>query len=346
MKLYKVAPLVPYNSKISIVKVGTSYETSSRGEAVGHAVLTVEEYHQVVSRDYSCLLSALVELGLEFSEAGFSLDGTDDMAAYDNNPQLQTTVTIFKNSKARNELPYGSYIFRANKYGMINIRPHLINENKVNLIVNKNLKQTVQNFFENPAEGRKNKLGILVYGAPGNGKTTDIMEIAHLCASMKIYMFFIDAKSDLDQLEDIRGLLQNERTVFVLEEMTERLRTQSLETLLTFLDGETSWENSVTIASTNYPEEFPANLVDRPGRFEQFIEYKNPTREQIVELAKAFGIKEDAVTSLIGQDLSFDYISFMLSQSIKLGLSVKETRTEEESKRKRLSTTFRGKIGF
>lgn len=178
------------------------------------------------------------------------------------------------------------------------------------------------------------------------GKSSEIMQLFDLCEEFKMRVFLIDADSDIGQLEQIRHLLQDDNNIFVLEEMTERLRTKSLETLLTFLDGETSWNNSVTIATTNYPEDFPANLVDRPGRFDTFIEYGPPDKEQIIKLGEAFGFDEASVSCLAGQSLSYDYVSYILSLTKKTGLSVKETRDNEEQKRKRLSSTFKGKMGI
>lgn len=96
----------------------------------------------------------------------------------------------------------------------------------------------------------------------------------------------------------------------------------------------------------NYPEDFPANLVDRPGRFETFIEYGNPDNEAIVKLGALFGYTEDDVKCLFGNKLSYDYVSYILSLSKQQGLSIKETRDNEEDKRKRLSGTFKGKMGI
>lgn len=177
------------------------------------------------------------------------------------------------------------------------------------------------------------------------GKTTEILELVDLAEEMKLRVFLVDSKTDIEYLDMIRPAMNGARTVFVLEEMTERLRG-GIEDLLTFLDGEKSWINSVTIATTNYPEDFPANLVDRPGRFETFIEYGNPTAEDITKLGEAFGFSEEQVSCLFKQQLSFDYVSYMLSLAKKNGTSVKEARDAEEEKRRRLSSTFKGKIGF
>lgn len=254
--------------------------------------------------------------------------------------------TILEYYNQKNELPYGVFNMRYGPNRETLFKPYTKNNDKVPLIKNKNLKELVLDFFNNKVEtGRKDKLGILLFGNPGNGKSTEVMELFDICQENKMRIFIIDSGFNLNAFQDLRHLLSVDNCVFVLEEVTERL-SRGVEEILTFLDGENSWSNSITIATTNYPEDMPANLIDRPGRFEQFIEYGNPTKAEIIELGKAFGFSEDESSCLAGQGLSFDYVSFILSKAKKLGKSVKESRTEEEEKRKRLSATFKGKMGI
>jgi hypothetical protein len=258
-----------------------------------------------------------------------------------------------------NELPYGVFNMAYNGRHETLFRPFKMEKENLKLVKNKTLKEDIVNFFTNKTDtGRKNKMGMLLYGPPGNGKTTEVMSLFDVCEELKLRIFIIDSEFTIGSMRAAQQVLNGQNTIFVLEEITERLSKRGVEEILTFLDGENSWSNSVNIATTNYPDQMPANLVDRPGRFENFIEYSNPSRNEIIELAKAFGFyyttpegmtvpKEMVLDdSLFGQGLSFDYVSFILSQSIKLGLPVKETRDKEEQKRKRLSETFKGRIGF
>ena len=126
----------------------------------------------------------------------------------------------------------------------------------------------------------------------------------------------------------------------------ERVEGRGIENLLTFLDGESSWDNTVTIATTNYPEDLPANLVDRPGRFDTFIEYGNPAKDDIVKMGEKFGFSELEASTISGRGYSFDYISFIMSLSKNNGKTLLQTITEETDKRKKISATFKGKIGI
>ncbi len=326
-------------------KDGTSYSVSYEGPRLVKMVISSDQYFKICTKDLSFLEETVAELGYTLKDVNVAVES--DIESFHDDADFRAVASIHLKNKPVNQMPYGIFTFRADSYGRIVIKNHKVTKSDVILIENKNLKGMVKDFFTNKASGgRKNKKGILCYGPPGNGKSTEIMELFELCEEFKMRVFLIDADSDIGQLEQIRHLLQDDNNVFVLEEMTERLRTKSLETLLTFLDGETSWNNSVTIATTNYPEDFPANLVDRPGRFETFIEYNNPDKEQIIKLGEAFGFDEASVSCLAGQSLSYDYVSYILSLTKKTGLSVKETRDNEEQKRKRLSSTFRGKMGI
>ena len=215
-------------------------------------------------------------------------------------------------------------------------------------IENKKVSELAIDFFNSPNTKRKKKLGVLLYGPPGNGKTTDIMELSKYAEKYHYRVFVIDASYDISRLEEIRKLFLDSRTIFVLEELTERTSKSAIESLLTFLDGENSWDNSIVIATTNYPSDLPPNIVDRPGRFEVFIEYKNPNLDEITQLAELHGFSGNAenYTCLANKGLSYDYVSHIMSQALKNKISLQETLSIEMDRRKFLSATFKGKIGL
>lgn len=67
----------------------------------------------------------------------------------------------------------------------------------------------------------------------------------------------------------------------------------SQDHLLAFLDGNNipeSWRNIpiIIFSTTNYPELFLANIIDRPGRFDEVIEVPYPEPEMLVEYAEDF----------------------------------------------------------
>lgn len=57
------------------------------------------------------------------------------------------------------------------------------------------------------------------------------------------------------------------------------LNKSRIERVLDFLDGETSLDNLIVFATTNYPEQLTGNLVDRPRRFDKVYLISDPDEE-------------------------------------------------------------------
>lgn len=148
--------------------------------------------------------------------------------------------------------------------------------------------------------GLLHKRGILLYGYPGNGKTMLLEEITRRMAD-KALIFFIN---DVGSIGPLREMLDGRFVIFVCEEFTN----QSGERVLSFLDGENSWDNCLTLGTTNYPEKIPGNLIDRPGRFDALFEFTSPNaeaRRQYLE-AKLGVVPEGAIEDTEG--LTFAYL--------------------------------------
>ena len=152
-----------------------------------------------------------------------------------------------------------------------------------------NLNETIQQFIENKAMYEESKslykLGILLFGPPGTGKTSYLREfIRNQKDSIVIFLDGVPTRRFLEKLEQsAKGKLK----IFVFEEVVSMLEgSEDIRSMLDFLDGAKSLSNAIYFLSTNYPEEIPENVI-RNGRIDVFVRVEFPdvvARNRLVNL--------------------------------------------------------------
>jgi predicted AAA+ superfamily ATPase len=148
--------------------------------------------------------------------------------------------------------------------------------------VNEAFIRDFKDFVENEEIYRKlntiYKEGFLPFGPPGNGKTATIRHLVKKCMPEGSVVIVID--KDLPTtpfIQAMRKTLADRFKIFIFEEFTHFTKDYNdMEEVLSFLDGESSLDKSLLIATTNYPENLPGNIVERPSRFDKFYEFGNP----------------------------------------------------------------------
>jgi hypothetical protein len=154
--------------------------------------------------------------------------------------------------------------------------------------------------------------GILLYGQPGNGKTSLVSMIAARYGLI-VYSIPIGAnRLDDKALEDLVGRARGD-SIILLEDVdaarfatsdrntNDDARSQSnqgvtLSGLLNVLDGLSSKEGVIFIMTTNFPEKLDAAIL-REGRTDLKIYLENADKEQIFRMfSKFFPVDEEDIS--------------------------------------------------
>ena len=122
------------------------------------------------------------------------------------------------------------------------------------------------------------KLGILVYGPPGGGKSACVALVIKEIIRRRGVVFLADNPGVLiGGLEEFRAVEPSRPCLIILEEIDSIISRYGDATLLSLLDGERSPVNVIFIATTNYPEDLEERIKNRPGRFDLRIEMGLPS---------------------------------------------------------------------
>lgn len=179
----------------------------------------------------------------------------------------------------------------------------------------KEIYRSIDQFFSESGEFFKTyeipyNRGILLYGKPGNGKTTLVKSIASSINAPVAYWQITEFTSSYTIKEVFASVLKLTPMVLVIEDI-DSMPKEVRSVFLNILDGATSKEGIFLIGTTNYPEKIDPALMNRSGRFDRAYEIKIPTKELRYQylLKKNIGsiLAEDEIQEIIEATKDFSY---------------------------------------
>ena len=185
------------------------------------------------------------------------------------------------------------------------------------------------------------KRGIIMDGPPGSGKTCTVRWIINEVIKREgiVLNFNVDAVTFTTAMKQFRAAEPDTPLVVIMEDLDALLQMYGNSEILNILDGFGSVENTVFIATTNYPERLQERIVNRPSRFDRRVTINNPDKRcRLIFLKNKFeklpeetsekiGVNEDFINKWaeLTESLSFAHIQELFTSVIVLENDFDET---------------------
>lgn len=126
--------------------------------------------------------------------------------------------------------------------------------------------------------GFTHKRGVLLHGPPGSGKTSTIAFICKQMIEAKgiVILGNIHPQTLSRMLNEFRQIEPSRPVVVVMEDIDTIIKDHGESEVLALLDGESSIDSVVYLATTNYPENLDGRITNRPSRFDRVVEIGMP----------------------------------------------------------------------
>ncbi|WP_165442630.1 AAA family ATPase [Kurthia gibsonii] len=213
----------------------------------------------------------------------------------------------------------------------------------------RNIFRSIDEFFKDDGQFYKHynipyKRGILLYGSPGNGKTTLVKSITGSVDAPVVY-WQITEHTDSESIQEVFRLVSSLSPAILVIEDIESMPEYARSVFLNALDGAQSRHGVFVIGTTNYPERIDPALINRAGRFDRAYEIKNPNKEmrlhylQKLDQQHIFTEEQLEHAAKLSKKLSMSqlnefYISVALNWHYDQELNYEEVITDLQKQRK------------
>ena len=120
------------------------------------------------------------------------------------------------------------------------------------------------------------KRGVLLYGSPGNGKTTLVKSITGSTNAPVVY-WQITEFTGSQSVQEVFGIVTRLAPAILVIEDIDSMPDYTRSVFLNTLDGTQSREGLFIIGTTNYPQKIDPALINRAGRFDRAYEIPSPS---------------------------------------------------------------------
>lgn len=175
--------------------------------------------------------------------------------------------------------------------------------------------------------GLVHKRGLLLYGAPGTGKSCILkLVMGEVVKEGDIVLIIKTPRHLTSAIRSIRQVEPDRKVLAILEDVDDMVSYDSHE-LLGLFDGDSQQDGMLILGTTNYLDRLPPRMV-RVGRFDRVIEIGNPGKDgRRVYFETKLGDNVPLVSKLVKATKGFTFAQMRetLISHLAMGYSLEDT---------------------